>query len=83
MLAKVGGITCSFNATISEKNNHEIPAMVSGSRQHVDIVHTMGFILFRSPEIGGDFEFYAEGEKITPGETDKDTEWGGSHILMA
>ncbi|UCH21460.1 MAG: radical SAM protein [Deltaproteobacteria bacterium] len=28
MLAEVGGIACSFNATVSEKTVHEIPAMV-------------------------------------------------------
>ena len=83
MLAKVGGITCSFNATISDKTIHEIPQMVSWAQRHADIVQTMVFILFRSPEISGDFEFYAEGEKITLGETYKDTEWGGSHTLMA
>jgi hypothetical protein len=83
MLAKVGGIACSFNATISDKTIHEIPAMVSWSQQHADIVHTMVFILFRSPEITGDFEFFAEGERIALGGTYKNTEWGGSYTLMA
>ncbi|MGD1968826.1 MAG: radical SAM protein [Desulfobacterales bacterium] len=83
MLAKVGGIACSFNATISEKTIYEIPEMVSWSQQHADIVHTMVFILFRSPEITGDFDFFADGEKIALSETYKDSEWGGSHTLMA
>ncbi|MGD8468886.1 MAG: radical SAM protein [Desulfobacterales bacterium] len=83
MLAKVGGIACSFNATTSEKTIYEIPEMVSWSQQHADIVHTMVFILFRSPEITGDFDFFADGEKIALSETYKDSEWGGSHTLMA
>ncbi len=83
MLAKVGGISCSFNATISEKTIHEIPEMVSWSQQHADIVQTMVFILFRSPEITGDFDFFADGQKIALAETYKDSEWGGAYTLMA
>lgn len=83
LLAKVGGIACSFNATISDKTIHEIPGMVSWAQEHAEIVHTMVFILFRSPEISGDFDFFVEGEKIAIEDTYKDTEWGGSHTLMA
>ncbi len=78
LLAKVGGIACSFNATISDKTIQEIPGMVSWAQKHADIVHTMVFILFRSPEISGDFDFFVEGEKIAIEDTYSDTEWGGS-----
>lgn len=83
MLAKVGGIACSFNATISDNTIHEIPQMVRWAQQYADIVHTMVFILFRTPEIGGDFDFFAGGEKIAIDGTYKDSEWGGAHTLMA
>jgi uncharacterized Fe-S cluster-containing radical SAM superfamily protein len=83
MLAKVGGIACSFNATISDKTIHEIPEMVRWSQGHADIVHTMVFILFRSPGLTGDFDFYANGEKIEALDTYKESEWGGEHTLMA
>jgi hypothetical protein len=83
MLAKIGGIACSFNATISDKTVHEIPEMVRWSQGHADIVHTMVFILFRSPGLTGDFDFYANGEKIEALDTYKESEWGGEHTLMA
>lgn len=83
MLAEVGGIACSFNATISEKTAHEIPDMVRWAQQHADIVHTMVFILFRSPSLTGNFDFFAKGEKIEMNSTYKETEWGGGSYLMA
>jgi hypothetical protein len=43
----------------------------------------MVFILFRSPGLTGDFDFYANGEKIEALDTYKESEWGGEHILMA
>ena len=83
MLAEVGGIACSFNATISDKTVHEIPEMVRWAQQHADIVHTMVFILFRSPSLTGNFEFFANGEKIEMNSTYKESEWGGESYLMA
>jgi organic radical activating enzyme len=83
MLAKVGGIACSFNATISDKSVHEIPEMVRWAQSHADIVHTMVFILFRSPSLTGDFDYYANGEKIEVLDTYKESAWGGESLLMA
>jgi MoaA/NifB/PqqE/SkfB family radical SAM enzyme len=83
MLASVGGISCSFNATVSEKTLPEVPAMANWAREHADIVHTMVFILYRSPEFGAGFDFYAQGEKIEIQDTYKETEWGGARPLKA
>ncbi len=83
MLADVGGISCSFNATVSEKTVHEIPGMVRWAQKHADIVHTMVFILFRAPSLTGDFDFFANGKKIEMKETYKESEWGGESYLMA
>ena len=83
MLADAGGISCSFNATVSEKSMHEIPGMVAWAQEHADIVHTMVFILFRSPGLSGDFDYFANGQKIDFGDTYKETEWAGHKILMA
>jgi hypothetical protein len=83
MLAEVGDIACSFNATISVKTMHEIPEMVRWAQTHADIVHTMVFILFRSPNLSGDFDFFANGEKIEIDKTYKETPWGGDRYLMA
>lgn len=83
MLAKAGGIACSFNATISEKTLPEIPNMVRWAQEHADIVHTMVFILYRSPNLTGDFDFYARGQKVDPGLMYHESEWGGAKPLMA
>lgn len=83
MLAEVGGIACSFNATVSEKTVHEIPDMVKWAQEHADIVHTMVFILFRSPELTGEFDFFANGEKVEFSDMYKETAWGGENYLMA
>ena len=83
MLAKAGGISCSFNATISNKAMHEIPQMVKWAEKHADIVHTMVFILYRSPGLSGDFDYFANGKQIEFDGTYKETDWGGDQILMA
>lgn len=83
MLSEAGNIACSFNATVSEKTLHEVPALVEWARQHADLVQTMVFILFRSPGLTGDFDYYARGEKIEMGQVYKESEWGGEKFLMA
>jgi hypothetical protein len=83
MLAKAGGIACSFNSTVTEKTMHEIPSMVKWAERHADIVHTMVFILYRSPTLTGDFDFYANGEKIEIDGMYKETDWGGSGLVNA
>jgi len=47
MVAEVGGIACSFNATIYQKNLEYVPGMIKWAQQHIDIVQTMVFICFR------------------------------------
>jgi hypothetical protein len=83
MLAKAGGLSCSFNATVSEHTLHQIPGMVNWAEKHADIVHTMVFILYRSPTLTGEFDFYAKGEKLDIGAPYKETKWGGARALMA
>ncbi len=83
MLAEAGGISCSFNATITDRTVREIPDMVRWSQQHADIVHTMVFILFRSPDLTGEFDMVVNGEKVSFGDTYKNPEWGGKRPLMA
>jgi hypothetical protein len=57
--------------------------MVQWAQTHADIVHTMVFILFRSPSLTGNFDFFANGEKIEIDGTYRETEWGGKSYLMA
>jgi hypothetical protein len=83
MLAEAGDIACSFNSTVSAKTLHEVPAMVDWARQHADLVQTMVFILYRSPGLSGDFDFYARGKKIDLDTTYKESSWGGEQVLFA
>lgn len=83
MLAREGGLACSFNATVSEKTLAEIPSLVKWAQQHADIVQTMVFILFRSPDLAGDFDHYVNGRKCDLKSTYKETEWGGAMSVYA
>ena len=83
MLHKVGDFSCSFNSTVSEKTLHEIPKMVNWAQKHADIVHTMVFILYRSPNLTNNFDLYANGEKIHIDEAYKAAEWSEEKVLMA
>ena len=47
-VARVGGISCAFNATIYEKTLPFVPDLVEWSRDHADKVHVMVFIAFRA-----------------------------------
>lgn len=83
MLALEGGLACSFNATITEKTLAEVPALVTWAQDHAHIVHTMVFILFRSPGLDGEFDFYAHGRQLNFGGTYKETNWGGERAVFA
>jgi hypothetical protein len=77
MLAREGNLACAFNSTVSEKTLREVPNLVHWARDHADCVHTMVFILFRSPELSGEFDYFAGGKPIVFGQTYKETSWGG------
>jgi hypothetical protein len=83
MLAEAGDIACSFNATVTDRTLGEVPAMVEWAGRNADIVHTMVFILFRSPVLTGEFDFYAGGRQVSFGETYTNPEWGGASKLHA
>jgi Predicted Fe-S oxidoreductases len=64
MLAEEGGIACSFNSTIYEDTLQYVPDLVQWAQKHIDIVHTMVFILFRYITPDTPFDFYAGDQKI-------------------
>ena len=64
MLAAKGGIACSFNSTVYHDNIQYIPDLVEWAHKHIDIVHTMVFILFRYITPDTPFDFYAGDKKI-------------------
>lgn len=83
MLAEVGGMSCSFNQTVSVDTLDQIKDTVIFAQQHPDIVHTVVFILFRSPDLIGDFDFYANGRPVVFSNTYENPDWGGDTVLKA
>ncbi len=65
MLAEVGGLTCSFNATVYPETIHYVPHLVRWAQEHIDVVHIMVFILYRSASLDKNFDYYVGNEKIT------------------
>jgi len=64
MLAAEGGIACSFNSTVYADTLQYVPALVKWAQKHIDLVHTMVFILFRHITPDSPFLFYAGDKQI-------------------
>lgn len=64
MLASAGGISCSFNSTVYEDTLQYVPEMINWAHQHIDIVQTMVFIVFRHVIPSMPFDWYAGGRKV-------------------
>lgn len=63
MVAGVGGLSVAFNATVYSRTLAEIPQVMSWARNHIDIVHSMVFILFRTTSTSR-FDYYVHGQRI-------------------
>ncbi|MBF0105355.1 MAG: radical SAM protein [Deltaproteobacteria bacterium] len=84
MLANEGGIGCSFNQTVSVKTLDQVPDVIRWAKQYPDIVHTMVFILFRSPDLNDEaLDFYAYGKKMEIENMYKESPWGGDRLIKA
>ena len=83
MLAEEGGISCSFNQTVNAETLKDIPEVVRWATKYPEIVHTVVFILYREPQMLGQFNYYANGKKIHLDTMYEDTGWGGAKILKA
>lgn len=64
MLAEEGGISCSFNSTVYADTLKYVPELVKWAQEHIDIVHTMVFIIFRYITPSLPYDFYAGNEKV-------------------
>ena len=62
-MASVGGLSCSFNATVYEDTLEEVPALVDWAAENLDRVHAMVFITYRAAALK-EFDYFAGGEKI-------------------
>ncbi len=78
-----GRIACSFNATVYPDTLDQIPMLVDWAQEHIDIVSTMVFILFRSVKPTSSFDGYVRGEKVDVGELvyQLDTQQASKDIL--
>ena len=64
MVADVGGMSCSFNSTVYEDTLEYVPQLVEWAEKHIDIVHTMVFIMFRHVVPQMKFDWFAGGQKV-------------------
>ncbi len=64
LVARVGELSCAFNSTVYEDTLKYVPDLVQFAQDHIDIVDTMVFILYRAAVNEGQFDFYRNGKKI-------------------
>ena len=68
MVAEVGGIACSFNATIYQENLKYVPGMIKWAQDHIDMVQTMVFICFRHIVPDMPFKWLAGDDEVERGD---------------
>lgn len=59
-----GKIFCAFNATIYRDTLKDIPMMTRWAQDHMDVVNTMVYILYRSEKRTNEFDKFVGGEPI-------------------
>jgi hypothetical protein len=66
-VARVGGISCAFNATVYEDTLPYAPDIVAWAREHMDKVHAVVFIAYRqaSGGFGAGMDFYVGADRIS------------------
>ncbi len=64
MVADVGGMSLAFNSTVFPDTLKYVPALTKWAEEHIELVHTMVFILFRTMR-SAEYEYFAQGEKVT------------------
>lgn len=83
MVAHEGGICCSFNQTVSAETLDQVPGVIRWAAKYPDMVNSMVFILFRSPEMSGQFKFEAKGESADLSTIYSTTSWGKGRNITA
>lgn len=64
LVASVGDLSCAFNATIYEDTVKFVPDLVQWGADHIDIVNSMIFIMYRAAHTDGDFDYFRAGKKV-------------------
>lgn len=65
MVSEVGGLSVAFNATVYPETLAQVPALLDWAAEHIDLVHSMVFILFRTSRTG-EFDYFAQGRRVDP-----------------
>jgi MoaA/NifB/PqqE/SkfB family radical SAM enzyme len=63
MVASIGDMSVAFNSTVMPNTLDEVPALMEWAEKHIDIVHSMVFILFRTTR-SWEFDYYADGKPV-------------------
>jgi pyruvate-formate lyase-activating enzyme len=64
MLAEAGELSCAFNSTVYQDTLQFVPEIVEWGQAHIDIVHVLVFIAFRTAVLESRFDYYAGAEKM-------------------
>lgn len=64
MLAREGGLACSFDCTVYEDTLHEVPGLVAWAHRNIDLVQNMVFIAIRVLHDEMPFEWMVGGERV-------------------
>ncbi len=64
LVAKVGDLSCAFNSTVYEDTLKYVPELVQFAADHIDLIDTMVFILYRAAVQEGEFDYYRDGKKV-------------------
>ncbi len=64
ILKEVGGLSCSFNATVYPETLKYVPDLVKWGQEHIDKVQVMVFILYRMANLSNEFDYYVGDEKV-------------------
>jgi hypothetical protein len=63
MVAAEGGMSVAFNSTVFRHTLPFVPELAAWARDHIDLVHGMVFILFRTSR-QAEFDYYANGQLV-------------------
>ncbi len=64
MAKDVGGLFASFGMTVYPGNLYMVPEMVKWANANIDRVHGLVFIGFRNALMEGEYDYYANGQKV-------------------
>jgi pyruvate-formate lyase-activating enzyme len=65
MVAAAGDLSVNFNCTIFPHTLKDVPMLMEWAAEHIDIVHGMVFILFRTMRTK-EFTYFRDGEAVDP-----------------